>query len=63
MKKVQEAIAKVTKLPVTAVLYSHDHADHIGDIGVFTDAAKQQGVDLKEVNHTAKVYLSKKDYH
>ncbi len=46
-KKVQEAIAKVTKLPVTAVLYSHDHADHIGDIGVFVDAAKQQGVKLR----------------
>ena len=32
---------------MTAVVYSHDHADHIGDIGVFVDAAKQQGVKLR----------------
>lgn len=37
-KVLQQAIASVTDLPVTTVVYSHNHADHISDIGVFTAA-------------------------
>lgn len=50
---VQKAIASVTKLPVTAVLYSHDHADHIGDIGLFVDAAKAAGHPLRIIASSA----------
>ncbi len=46
-QKVKEAVEKVTALPITAVLYSHDHVDHIGDIGVFIDAAKQKNISLR----------------
>ena len=35
-KYIKQAIASVTDLPVTAVVYSHDHADHIGDAKAFT---------------------------
>ncbi|WP_394834429.1 MBL fold metallo-hydrolase [Pendulispora rubella] len=31
--KLNEAIAEVTKLPITHIVYSHSHADHIGGTG------------------------------
>jgi len=39
-----QAIAEVTKLPVTAIVYSHDHADHIGSAQAILDASKAAGV-------------------
>lgn len=36
---IKKAIASVTNLPVTAVVYSHNHADHIGDAKVFTEGS------------------------
>ncbi|WP_020560857.1 MBL fold metallo-hydrolase [Thiofilum flexile] len=44
---VQKAIASVTALPVTALVYSHDHADHIGDASLFVEAAKAAGKPLR----------------
>ncbi|MEP6772360.1 MAG: MBL fold metallo-hydrolase [Polaromonas sp.] len=44
---VLKAIGSVTRLPVTAVLYSHNHADHIGDVQVFADAAKAAAKPLR----------------
>ena len=40
-KQLREAIASVTQLPVTAVVYSHDHADHIGDSTPFIEGIKK----------------------
>lgn len=37
------AIAQVTPLPVTAVVYSHDHADHIGGAQALVDSATAKG--------------------
>lgn len=37
--QILQAIAEVTKLPVTAVVYSHDHADHIADAAIIRDAS------------------------
>ena len=42
-----KAIAEVTPLPVTAVVYSHAHADHIADAPVFVAAAAKAGVKLR----------------
>ncbi len=44
---IMKAIAEVTDLPVTAIVYSHDHADHIGDARIFTEAAAKAGTDLR----------------
>jgi glyoxylase-like metal-dependent hydrolase (beta-lactamase superfamily II) len=38
------AIAEVTPLPVTMLVYSHDHADHIGGARALLDAQKKAGV-------------------
>lgn len=43
-EQLRKAIAEVTPLPVTALVYSHDHADHIGDAPVFVEAARKAGV-------------------
>ncbi len=40
------AIKQVTDKPVTTLVYSHNHADHIGDAQVFVDEAKRRGVEL-----------------
>jgi glyoxylase-like metal-dependent hydrolase (beta-lactamase superfamily II) len=37
------AIAQVTPLPVTMLVYSHDHADHIGGARALVDALKKSG--------------------
>ncbi|MGH1377513.1 MAG: MBL fold metallo-hydrolase [Alphaproteobacteria bacterium] len=44
---VLEAIKSVTDKPVTAVVYSHNHSDHIGGISVFVEEAKKSGYELE----------------
>jgi glyoxylase-like metal-dependent hydrolase (beta-lactamase superfamily II) len=44
---VLKAIASVTNKPVTTLVYSHSHIDHIGDAQVFADAAKKAGKTLR----------------
>ena len=41
------AIRDVTPLPVTALVYSHYHVDHIGDSPFWNDEAKKEGVNLR----------------
>jgi len=43
------AIGQVTKLPVTALAYSHFDATHIGDARIFVDAAKRANVRLRVI--------------
>src|SRR4051812_23301866 len=43
----KEAIARVTRLPVAAVVYSHDHTDHIGDTTAFLSGAKARIIASK----------------
>ena len=42
-----QAIAAVTDKPITAAVYPHYHADHIGDIGKYVEAAEKQGHVLR----------------
>ncbi|MES1763950.1 MBL fold metallo-hydrolase [Escherichia coli] len=42
-----QAIRDVTPLPVTALVYSHYHVDHIGDSPFWNDEAKKEGVNLR----------------
>ena len=42
-----QAIASITALPVTAMLYSHSHLDHIGDGQKIVEAAQAKGVALR----------------
>ena len=43
-KNIISAIAEVTKLPVTAIIYSHNHADHIISAAEVIEASKAAGV-------------------
>lgn len=38
---------------VTALVYSHDHVDHIGDAPVFVEAARKAGVKLRIIGSRA----------
>jgi glyoxylase-like metal-dependent hydrolase (beta-lactamase superfamily II) len=42
--QILQAVLEVTKLPVTAVVYSHDHADHIGGAKALVDYASAAGI-------------------
>jgi glyoxylase-like metal-dependent hydrolase (beta-lactamase superfamily II) len=44
---VLKAIKSITDKPVTAVIYSHHHEDHIGDIGLYIEQAKKVSVNLR----------------
>lgn len=46
-KYLLQAIRYVTPLPVTALVYSHYHVDHIGDSPFWNDEAKKEGVNLR----------------
>jgi glyoxylase-like metal-dependent hydrolase (beta-lactamase superfamily II) len=46
---IRQAIGSVTRLPVTALVYSHAHADHIGDAPGFAEAAARAGVRLRVI--------------
>jgi alkyl sulfatase BDS1-like metallo-beta-lactamase superfamily hydrolase len=48
-ENVTRAITSVTDKALTAVVYPHYHADYIGDIARYVDAAKGLGVDLRIV--------------
>lgn len=45
--KVLEAVKSFTDKPITTVIYSHHHEDHIGDIGTFVEAAQAEGNELR----------------
>ncbi len=42
-----KAVQTVTKKPITALVYSHAHVDHIGDAPLIAKAAKEAGVNLR----------------
>jgi glyoxylase-like metal-dependent hydrolase (beta-lactamase superfamily II) len=44
---ITKAVASVTDKPISAAIYPHYHADHIGDIAKYVAAAKRQGIDLE----------------
>lgn len=46
-KYLLQAIRDVTPLPVTPLVYSHYHVDHIGDSPFWNDEAKKEGVNLR----------------
>ncbi|MCN4523685.1 MBL fold metallo-hydrolase [Escherichia coli] len=46
-KYLLQVIRDVTPLPVTALVYSHYHVDHIGDSPFWNDEAKKEGVNLR----------------
>ncbi|EML8906704.1 MBL fold metallo-hydrolase [Escherichia coli] len=46
-KYLLQAIRDVTPLPVTALVYSHYHVDHIGDSPFWNDEVKKEGVNLR----------------
>lgn len=46
-KYLLQAIRDATPLPVTALVYSHYHVDHIGDSPFWNDEAKKEGVNLR----------------
>ncbi|HEB9658764.1 TPA: MBL fold metallo-hydrolase [Escherichia coli] len=46
-KYLLQAIRDVTPLPVTALVYSYYHVDHIGDSPFWNDEAKKEGVNLR----------------
>lgn len=44
---IARAVASVTDKPIVAAVYPHYHADHIGDIQKYVDAAKRTGVGFE----------------
>lgn len=49
---ITQAVASVTELPITAAVYPHHHADHIGDIARYVEAAEARGLDFQIIAST-----------
>ena len=56
---IMQAVRSVTDKPITAVIYPHYHADHIGDIEKYVTEAKNKGIEL-EIIASSKTYESMK---
>ena len=44
-----DAVASITDLPITAMIYSHSHMDHINDAQTIADAASKDGIPLRVI--------------
>lgn len=57
-----QAVSSVTDKPITAVIYPHYHADHIGDVDKYAAAAREAGHELEIIASakTAKMMEIKK---
>lgn len=55
-KRYLEAVASVTSQPITHIVYSHEHLDHIGAASLFPS-----GVTIIAQNETAMLLASRKD--
>jgi glyoxylase-like metal-dependent hydrolase (beta-lactamase superfamily II) len=44
---VTQAVSSVTDKPIIAAVYRHYHADHIGDIDKYVEAARRQKIDFQ----------------
>lgn len=52
---ITQAISSVTDKPITAVVYPHYHADHIGDIEKYVETARNNGIELRIIASTKSV--------
>ena len=44
---IMQAVRSVTDKPIVAAVYPHYHADHIGDVSKYVEAAKGHGIDIE----------------
>lgn len=49
---ITQAVRSVTDKPIVAAIYPHYHADHIGDIAKYVDAARGHGIELEIIAST-----------
>ena len=52
-RQIFEAIREVTDLPVSTVVYSHNHADHVGDAGFWVKEAEKTNLELRIIATSA----------
>jgi len=55
--KILKAISEVTKLPITTIVYSHAHADHISSAPVILEASKKAGIKVRIISSDATAEL------
>lgn len=51
-KHLIDAVHHLTSLPITHLIYTHHHTDHIGDAKFFVEEAKKHGLNLVIVGNT-----------
>lgn len=56
--KIQEAVESVTSKPITTLIYSHDHSDHIGGSQHLSNV---EGLEIIALNNVAEVLREQKD--
>ncbi len=45
-KQILEAIKTITNKPLSAIVYSHAHSDHVGDVGIILEELGNNDIDL-----------------
>ena len=59
-KRILEAIKTITNKPLSAIVYSHAHSDHVGDAGVILEALGDNDIDLYATEEVRDEFISHK---
>ncbi len=59
-KQILEAIKTITNKPLSAIVYSHAHSDHVGDVGVILEELGNNGVDLYATEEVRDEFIAHK---
>lgn len=53
--KFMKELNKITKLPISTVVYSHPHVDHVAGTKILAKMMKEKGIDLRVIGSEASV--------
>lgn len=59
-KQILDAIETITDKPLSAIVYSHAHSDHVGDVGVILEELGNEDIDLYATEEVRDEFIAHK---